>query len=62
MNYLVLLNTIAFIILMAEVILYIGTEHTLNGCLYDINQVWCYSDLHCGTQSSTQYQNAAETN
>jgi hypothetical protein len=47
MNYLMLLNTIAFIILMVQSVIYAGTEHNLNGCLYDIDQVWCYNNLHC---------------
>ena len=55
-----LLNTIAFIILMIEVIFYIGTEHNLNGCLYDPNQVWCYTDLHCPSDSQAQYKDFVE--
>ena len=51
------MNTIAFIILMATIVIYIGTEHKLNGCLYDPNEVWCYTDLHCGDDSSAQHKN-----
>ena len=58
MHYLMLLNTFAFLILMIEIIFYTGTEHNLNGCLYDPNQVWCYSDLHCTTDTATQNKNA----
>ena len=60
MHYLMLLNTIAFIILMVEVVLYTGTEHNLNGCLYDPNEVWCYTDLHCPTDSASQYKNGVQ--
>ena len=52
-----LLNTIAFIILMVQVIIYTGTEHTVNGCLYDPDEAWCYTDLHCSDDPSTQHQN-----
>ena len=52
-----LMNTIAFIILMATRGSYIGTEHKLNGCLYDPNEVWCYTDLHCVDDPSAQYKN-----
>ena len=58
MHYLMLLNTFAFLILMIEIIFYTGTEHNLNGCLYDPNQVWCYTDLHCTTDTDTQNKNA----
>jgi hypothetical protein len=52
-----LLNTIAFVIFMVEIIIYTGTEHTLKGCLYDPGQEWCYTDLHCGQSSGPQHQN-----
>jgi hypothetical protein len=52
MNYLMLLNTVAFIILMVQSIIYTGTEHNLNGCLYDIDQVWCYNNLNCNYDAS----------
>jgi len=57
MHYLMLLNTIAFIILMVQVILYTGTEHNVNGCLYDPDEAWCYTDLHCSDDPSAQHQN-----
>lgn len=45
---------------MVEVVLYTGTEHNLNGCLYDPNEVWCYTDLHCPTDSASQYKNGVQ--
>jgi len=47
MNYLMLLNTVTFIILMLQVIIYTGSEHKLNGCVFDQDQIWCYTNLHC---------------
>lgn len=41
------MNTIAFIILLVEILFYLDTQHKYKGCLYDIDQMWCYSDLKC---------------
>ena len=32
---------------MVEVILFVNTEHKLRGCLYNPDQMWCYTNLHC---------------
>ncbi len=48
-----LMNTVAFVILMVQAILYTGTEHNLKGCLYNPDQRWCYNDLHCNYTTST---------
>lgn len=47
MEYLMIMNTVAFIVLMVEVILFVNTEHKLRGCLYNPDQMWCYTNLHC---------------
>ena len=49
MEYMILLNTIAFLVLMALTLLYIDTSHKLNGCKYDREQMWCFTDLKCAT-------------
>lgn len=50
MDYMILLNTIAFLVLMVTVMLYIDTSHKLNGCKYDRNQMFCFTDLHCAIE------------
>lgn len=52
MDYMILLNTIAFLVLMVTVMLYIDTSHKLNGCKYDRNQMFCFTDLHCAAQDN----------
>ena len=52
MEYMILLNTIAFIILMLTTVLYIDTSHKLNGCKYDRTQLFCYTDLKCSTSNN----------
>lgn len=52
MDYMILLNTIAFLVLMVTIMLYIDTSHKLNGCKYDRTQLFCYTDLHCTTEDN----------
>ena len=43
---------------MIQIIIYTGTEHNVKGCLFDPNEVWCYTDLHCADDSGAQHQSA----
>ena len=52
MFYLMMFNTLAVLLLIVQTIFYIDTHTKLNGCYYDIDQVWCYNDLQCSKDSS----------
>ena len=52
MFYLMMFNTLAVLLLIIQTIFYINTSTKLNGCHYDIDQVWCYNDLQCANDSS----------
>ena len=47
MIYLTIFNTIAVLLLVVETMFYMETQHKTKSCLYNIDQMWCYYDLHC---------------
>lgn len=57
MNYMIALNTFAFIVLLVGISLYMDTHHKLHSCKFDINNVWCYNDLHC-SYDTTEHDSA----
>ena len=54
MEYMILLNTVAFLILMVLTLFYIDTSHKLNGCKYNRDQLWCFTDLRCTTPTGSK--------
>ena len=55
MEYLILLNTIAFITLMIELLFFLNTEHKLKACLFNPTERYCYTtDLKCPQDSDIE--------